>query len=189
MQTKLSLIVLLLVAFLLGACGSGPTPTPPPIQPPTAILPTNTPLPPPTATLVSVTATQPEKEPVNVSALCTLMGRPKETRSKAGEHVFLIWGWSATTPEYVQLFIDKAVTVITFNGQEVTNAQMGQIDKVPNKAMYAVKWKADVGILAPGTYEITYKVTFIEQISDGMDTYGPGGKVESLNDACTLIVE
>ncbi len=178
MKTKsLSLSVLLIAAILLSACG----PSAEEIATMTASAWTPTPIPP--------TATQPEKELVYVSALCTLMGRPKETHIKAGEHVFLVWGWSATTQEYIQLFIDEAVTVITFNGQEVTNATASQIEKTSNGKMYVVKWNADVGILSAGTYEITYKVTFSEQISDGMDTYGPGGKYESLNDACTLIVE
>ena len=184
MKQYLSISVLLIAAFLLTACGAQPTL--PPAQPPTTIPPTAIPA---TATLVPATVTQPAKEPVYVSPYCTLVGKPKETRLSAGEHVFLAWNWGATTQEYVQLFIDKAVTVITFDGQEVTNAQMSPIDKVPNEATYAVKWKADVGVLAPSTYEITYKVTFSEQISDGTDTYGPGGKVESLNDACMLIVE
>jgi len=49
MKTKLSLSLLLIAAFLLGACGPQATPVPPSAPPPTAIPPTNTPVP-PTAT-------------------------------------------------------------------------------------------------------------------------------------------
>jgi hypothetical protein len=46
-----------------------------------------------------------------------------------------------------------------------------------------------VGILDAGEHVITYDVSWKKIIDDGMNTYGPGGKFETLHDECLIIVE
>ena len=43
---------------------------------------------------------------------------------------------------------------MTLDGQEVTNAQMGEIHK--DGKYYAITWKANIGVLSNGTHELTY---------------------------------
>ena len=171
-------ILVILISILLSSCGSAVVATEPPSVPSdTATLP---PIPTATATL---------GEHVNVSALCTLFGRPAESHIASGSPVYVNWNWTATTSDLVQLFIEKTTLVVTFNGQPLNNPSMSSIDKDPNSVYYIVKWRQDVGVLEPGTYAITYDASWDEQISDGVDTYGPNGKYPSLHDACTLIVD
>ena len=178
---KYMLAQLVLVnALVLSACGTGDSPTPAP------------------ATLASNTAdSKPSSqaapgvsvEPVVVSALCTLMGRPQETSVSANQPVIVRWGWNATTAELVQEHVDNSETVVTLDGSPLEGTLEGGIKKDEGKGYYIATWRAEVGKLDVGTHVLTYFVTWTKQISDGTDTYGPGTKNVSFADECKLIVE
>ncbi|MEW5938111.1 MAG: hypothetical protein AB1750_00500 [Chloroflexota bacterium] len=193
---KKSLIILAVIALFAAACSAEATPTQPPAaQPKDTMAPqrqtavaayqSGTPLPDYTP--------KPTKQPITgpvarVSATCTLNNKPVETRVAQGTTIILFWTWIAQTQEQVQAFIDNAVITVTFDGQPVTDPRQERIQPTDD-GKFSIAWGANVGVPAPGSHAITYSVTFKTQITNGVDTFGPGGKTETLNDACTLIIE
>ena len=136
---------------------------------------------------------RPTKQPITgpvarVSATCTLNGKPAETRAAQGSTVILFWGWIAQTQEQVQAYIDNAVITVTFDGQPVADPRQERITPTDD-GKFSIYWGANVGVPAPGPHAITYSVSFKAQVTNGVDTFGPGGTYETQTDACTLIVE
>jgi hypothetical protein len=103
--------------------------------------------------------------------------------------VIVYWGWLATTSEYVQDFLDTATIEVTLDGEEVRPESQSDIHYDSEDEGFVVSWSAEVGTLTPGTHRLDYHVTWSRKISDGWDTYGPGGDYEEEQDYCEIIVE
>ena len=193
---KKSLIILAVVALFLAACGEAATPTPAP-----QVKPKDT-MPPQRQTMVAAVQSgtplpeytpRPTKPPITgpvsrVSATCTLNGKPAETRVAQGTTIILFWGWVAQTQEQVQAYIDNAVITVTFDGAPVTDSRQERIAPTED-GKFSILWGANVGIPAAGSHTITYSVSWNAQVTNGVDTFGPGGKYETQSDSCTVIVE
>jgi hypothetical protein len=195
---KKSLIILAVMAVFLAACGADATEAPAqaPADKPTHEVPAQrqtvvagvqmgTPLP----EFTPKPTRQPITGPVaRVNATCTLNGKPAETRVAQGTTIILFWGWIAQTQEQVQAYIDNAVIAVTFDGQPVTAPQQERITPTED-GKFSVVWGANVGVPAPGSHAIAYSVSWNAQVTNGVDTFGPGGKFETQTDACTLVIE
>jgi hypothetical protein len=136
---------------------------------------------------------RPTKQPIagpvaRVTAYCTLAGKPTETKVAQGTTIVLIWGWVAATQEQVQAHIDQSQIVVTLDGQPVTDPRQERIQPTDD-GKFTVVWGSNVGILAPGTHTITYAVSWKVQITNGVDTFGPGGKYETQSDTCQLTIQ
>jgi hypothetical protein len=192
---KKSILFLVVVATFLAACGGGakatevpvkPTKEVPPIkQTQRAALESGTPNPHYTA--------KPTKQPITgpiarVNAYCTLIGKPAETKVAQGTTIVLIWGWLAATQEQVQSHIDQSQIVVTLDGQPVTDPRQERI-QATDDGKFTVVWGSNVGILPVGTHTITYSVSWKVQITNGVDTFGPGGKFETQADTCQLTIQ
>ena len=150
---------------------------------------TETAVPRPTATKAAnsnptVEATQPEV--VEILAYCTLIGNDPVTTVPAGAPIIISWGWLALTEAQVQDHIDNVVYDITLDGIQL-DGFMGDI-WMDTSGEYVVNWAAAVGVLPPGTHDLSFDVSWKKMIYDGMDTYGPGGTYESEHDDCQIVV-
>jgi hypothetical protein len=178
--------LLMTAILILSGCTTKPTPeiagstsTPVPTSNPTM-----------TATLtVSPTVPQPTPEPVTVLAYCTLLGREANIHIPSGSPVFIEWGWKASTEAQVQDYIDNAEAVITLDGIKLDGAMDDAISREDSTGQFFVNWTSDVGVLSPGTHEMTYDVSWKRMIFDGTDNYGPGGTYETIRDECRIMVE
>lgn len=155
-----------------------PTPTWLPAPPPT---PTRPPGPP-------TIGPAPTMEPAVVLPYCSALDQsPLYVREN--QPVLIYWGWLATTPDYVQDFLDTAKIEILLDGEEVRPDTQSEIEYDSDDEGYVVHWSADVGTLTPGSHRVDYHVSWSRQISDGWYTYGPGGDYEEEREYCELIVE
>jgi hypothetical protein len=123
-----------------------------------------------------------------VNATCTLSGKPAETRAAQGSNVILFWGFIAQTQEQVQAYIDNAVFTLAFDGQPVTDFRQERLDALDD-GRFSVMWVANVGVPAAGSHSVSYAVSWKAQVTNGVDTFGPGGKFETQTDACTVVIE
>jgi len=86
-------------------------------------------------------------------------------------------------------FIQNNITTITLDGKTIEGVQVSGILKNEKSGNPEVVWFAELGVLDIGHYVVTYDVNWSNMIEDGMNTYGPGGKYETLHDECQIIVE
>ena len=195
---KKSLIFLAVVALFLAACGAEAPPTqapaggggakdtpPPQRQTAVAAAQLGTPLPDYTP--------RPTKQPITgpvarVNATCTLNGKPAETRVAQGTTIILWWGWIAQTQEQVQAHIDNAIIAVTFDGAPVTDPGPNRITPTED-GKFSIVWGVNVGVPAAGSHTVTYSVSWKAQVTDGVNTFGPGGATETQSDTCTVIIE
>lgn len=180
---------LVLIAVFMSGCAPAPTRIPP-TNPPSPIPLTVTPE--PTATLTpssTTTQTATALNPVHITAFCTIIGKDSKSFVPPGTPIILTWGWEAKTEEQVDDFIQNNITTITLDGKTIEGVQVSGILKNEKSGNPEVVWFAELGVLDIGHYVVTYDVNWSNMIEDGMNTYGPGGKYETLHDECQIIVE
>lgn len=159
----------------------GLEPTMPPKAPPTAAPPTYTAVPSPT---VAPTGTL---EPFVIEPYCAMFDDSPVFVS-AGQPVTLEWRWTATQANLVQEHIETAAYRILLDGRPVTAQRMSAIEYVVESGWYKVSWYADVGVLPAGEHLAERYLSWSRQISDGWNTYGPGGQIETEYHTCQIIV-
>jgi formylglycine-generating enzyme required for sulfatase activity len=151
---------------------------------PVAVKPTTTPLPSPTPT----EPVWPDVTPVVISPYCSV-DSDSPVSIQADQPVTLKWSWSAKTAEMVQEHIDVAKYTIRFEDQPVNPHRRSKIEHISDGDFYRVTWYADLGMLLPGEYYAARGLEWSEQISDGWNTYGPGGEFEIVFDNCYITVD
>ena len=151
---------------------------------PVAVQPTATPTLSPTPTQ----AVWPEVTPAVIKPYCSVEDQ-SPVMIQANQPVTLAWSWGATTAELVQDHIDAANYTIRFEDQPVNANRRSPIEHVGDGDYYRVTWYADLGMLLPGEYFSGRGLEWSQQISDGWNTYGPGGEFETVGDYCDVIVE
>jgi hypothetical protein len=128
-------------------------------------------------------------DPVRIPVLCTLMGREPEIVAPADQAVILVWGWSAETEEQVFDYIEAGETIVMLDDRVVQGSLVGEVAFIESWGSFGAVWEAEIGVLAPGSYRLTYNVSWDREIFDGQSSYGPGTENETSEDACVLIVE
>jgi hypothetical protein len=124
---------------------------------------------------------------VYVSPFCTLLGEGDTQTENYGNSFILNWGWKALTREQVLDYLENAITKVTVNGEEITDAQQGEVYQEDEE--YHVFWYKNLGVLDRGKYTMTFFEKYRNKIFDGWDYFGPGTDNESVEDTCYLIVE
>ena len=142
---------------------------------------TRTPPPPPTSTPT------PSIEPALVFAYCSALD---QSPVYVGENqpVTLYWGWVAQSESHVQEYLDTARIRVFLDDEQLTPDTRSEIEYDSESEGYGVDWKANVGVLTPGSHRVDYDVSWSRQISDGWYTYGPGGEYEEHHSYCEIIV-
>jgi hypothetical protein len=131
-------------------------------------------------------ATSTPTRPIN--AKCTLLGQPADTVVPQGTSVVIFWEWVTATLDQAQAGVDNGQVVVTLDGQALTTIHTRQPTQDSN-GKYNVTWWSNVGALSAGTHTVTYSASWKAQVSDGTDTYGPGGTYETQSDTCTITVQ
>lgn len=124
---------------------------------------------------------------VYVAPFCALLGEGDTQTENYGNIFILSWGWIAQTREQVLDYLENAVTKVTFNGVEITDAERGDI--YAEDEAYHVFWNKSLGVLDRGKYTMTFFEEYRNKIFDGWEYFGPGTDNESVEDTCHLIVE
>jgi hypothetical protein len=124
---------------------------------------------------------------VYIAPFCTLLGEGDTQTENYGNIFILSWGWIAQTREQVLDYLENAVTKVTLNGEEITDAERGDI--YAEDEAYHVFWNKYLGILEHGKYTLTFFERYRSKIFDGWEYFGPGTDNESVEDTCHLVVE
>ncbi len=127
-------------------------------------------------------------QPVYVKAFCTLIGEDKQRYVAPNTPVVILWGWGAKTEAQIKDFFNNHLTTVTLDGNDISTGAPYSFSG-NNPDFREVVWFAEVGPLSPGLHTILYDVSWKAMISDGTDTYGPGGKFETEHDECEIIVQ
>lgn len=124
---------------------------------------------------------------VYVAPFCTLLGEDDTHTEAYGDAFELSWGWKALTRRQVLDYLESAVTKVTFDGGQITDAKRTEVYGADGE--YHVFWEKDLGVLARGKYVMTFFEKYTFKIFDGWEYFGPGTDAESVEDTCYLIVE
>jgi hypothetical protein len=164
-----------------------PPPTDAPLQPTPTDAPTVTPV--PGETLVPTLVPTPTRviPAVEINPYCEFYGE-SPVRIASGTPVILRWVWTATEERLLQDHIEAGHYRILLDGQEVAAQEM-TAPYINADGWPAVAWLADVGVLSNGEHLAERYLSWSRQITDGWDTFGPGGEIETEHDTCRIIVE
>jgi hypothetical protein len=86
--------------------------------------------------------------------------------------ITVYWAWFARTEAQIQDHFDNAIYEVTMNGAPFNNVRVSEVTR--RNGNFWVFYTADVGNLRPGHYEIAYRLTWANPISDGFEQFGPG---------------
>jgi len=127
-------------------------------------------------------------EPAIVEPYCT-MYEQSPVYVGLNQPVILKWRWSASTEEQVRQHIEAGIYEIFLDGKRIKADGMSEIQYLQDKNYFEVYWYANLGVLSPGNHRAERYLYWLRQITDGWDTYGPGGKIESEYHYCEIIVQ
>jgi SH3-like domain-containing protein len=129
---------------------------------------------------------------VDVLAYCdnNAFGSPPPRNLAAGSTIDVFWGWFARTRAQVEDHIEHAVYDVRVNGVPLEDweAYRGTI-RQESDGNYHVYWYVPSEALDSGPVEITYEVTWENEITDGYASFGPGTANESETGTCNFTVQ
>jgi serine/threonine protein kinase len=165
-----------------------PPPTDVPLQPtPTGAPPTATTMPAETAVPTLVPTPTSVIPAVEIAPYCEFYGE-SPVRIASGTPVILRWAWTASEERLLQDHIEAGHYRILLDGREIEAQEMTGT-YITDDGWPAVAWLADVGVLSDGEHLAERYLSWSRQITDGWDTFGPGGEFETEHDTCRIIVE
>jgi hypothetical protein len=126
-------------------------------------------------------------DPVEIRPYCDKYGNSPVSIER-DRPVTLVWTWNATQANLVQEHIETATYEILLDGRFISAQRRGEIEYFSKSNVYSVSWYADVGLLEVGEHLAERNLSWSRQISDGWDTYGPGGDIETESHFCVIIV-
>ena len=152
------------------------------------------------ATLAEGEETTPEDEVTpsrelsdqNILAYCvqdrTTLATPTTT-----ETVSIYWRWwvASSRPELMQDHLDNVVYEVYLDGKllaDWANYDTEMIQDSSNSNRWTVFWYVPVGKLEAGEHTVEYRVSWREQISDGLSLYGPNTAVTEETGNCPFTV-
>ena len=141
----------------------------------------------PTLEPASSATPTPVLEMVYIEPYCAMFDQ-SPVSIKEHQPATLQWRWDALTTALVEEHIQTATYEIYLDGVRIQPEQMSEIQYLSDKQYYRVYWSAFIGALSPGKHRAERYLSWSRQISDGWETYGPGGKIESEYHYCDIIV-
>lgn len=131
------------------------------------------------------------QEGVDVLAYCNdpIFRMPAPTNLMAGSTIDIWWSWYARTEAQLQDHLDNMIYEVAIDGvvlRDYTNYQ-SRI-RQERDGNYYVYWYVPAGPLAAGTYEISYRISWRQRISDGYADFGPGTARPQETGSCTFTV-
>ncbi|MFW5691354.1 MAG: SH3 domain-containing protein [Chloroflexota bacterium] len=127
-----------------------------------------------------------------VFAMCdnpALGGDTPPTDLAAGSSIIVWWSWIVADPRYMPEHEENVIYEVTLNGEALPNwrGYGGEIRQTGSS--WAKSWFVPAGVLEePGTYRISYRATWRQQINDGFDLFGPGTRNPVEEGSCTFTV-
>lgn len=127
---------------------------------------------------------------VDILAMCndSAFRSPPPTDLAAGSTVDVFWGWFVTDPQYMDDHLDAVSYEVRINDQLLRNWRNTSSDLLQEGDWFVKYWYVSAGPLEAGSYRITYRATWSEQISDGLSNFGPGTNNLVEEGSCDFVV-
>lgn len=106
----------------------------------------------------------------------------------AGSTIDIFWAWFARTEDQVRQHIDASAIELRVNGQVVEELNLHRTNIFVENGDYVTYWYVPFGPLPAGDYNITYRVSWSRQITDGYNYYGPGTSIPFEEENCSFTV-
>ena len=109
------------------------------------------------------------------------------------ETISIYWRWWVvpTRPELMQDHLDNVEYEVLLDGKLLTewaNFNTEMVQDPTNSNRWTVFWYVPVGKLDAGEHTITYRVSWNTEITDGIDTFGPGTNTPEQTGTCNFTV-
>lgn len=127
---------------------------------------------------------------LNVVAACNVYGgRPQQGELMGGQSISLVWSWYASTEQQVRDYLDAALFRLELDGLTVRPwIFVTRILPDPvNDGNPTVYLYAPVGEIGRGSHRSLVEVTWVRQINDGFDDYGPDTANPSDGGTCDFV--
>jgi hypothetical protein len=128
---------------------------------------------------------------VDVLAYCDnpIFGRPAPTDLLSGATIDVFWSWYVAEPDLMQQHLDHVIYEVRVDGVLLQNWRLyGTTVRKQADGNYYKYWYVPFGPLDSGQHEISYRVTWGAQITDGYDYFGPNTNHPSENGNCTFSI-
>lgn len=129
----------------------------------------------------------PSLPPAVIEPYCSMFDQSPQY-VQIGQPVVLWWRWDASTRAQVEDHIAAASYEIYLDGVRIEADRMSEIEFLSDEQFYRVSWYATVGVLSPGKHFTERFLSWARKITDGWETFGPGGKTETESHNCEIIV-
>jgi hypothetical protein len=128
-------------------------------------------------------------ERIDVFALCDnpSLGPAAPTNLATGSTVDVYFAWFAATRQQVEDHVAAATYEIRLDGTAL-NVGQPQFIRASAGGGYEAYWYLPAGPLTAGRHQITYRVTWSQQIFDGAMSFGPGTGITQETGSCTFNV-
>lgn len=128
---------------------------------------------------------------VDVLAYCNnpIFGRPAPTNLLSGATIDVFWSWYVAESELMEQHLDHVIYEVRVDGELLQNWRLyGTTVRKQSDGNYYKYWYVPFGPLASGQHEISYRVTWDAQITDGYDYFGPGTNRPGESGSCTFSI-
>jgi hypothetical protein len=115
-------------------------------------------------------------------------GRPAPSNLAAGSTIDVFWSWFAQTEAQIQDHLANVSYEVALDGVTLNYRDYRGPIRQQNDGNYWVYWYVPAGPLSAGPHEITYRVLWREQITDGYDVFGPGTNNPEQRGTCSFTV-
>jgi len=103
------------------------------------------------------------------------------------DNIRVFWYWIADTPELLQQNLSVTNYDVKINGAPVHTVVPSAVQE-RNGAFYQF-YEVPVGQVRPGYYEVSFRQTWNEAITDGFEEFGPGTPTTLIDTRCNFEVE
>ena len=134
--------------------------------------------------------TAPPLRDVNVFAFCndSSFGIRAPSNLTPGSTIKIYWAWFASTEAYLRDHMSNATHELRVNGEAIANVNQYRGNPSRSGTQHVVYWYVPYGPLGTGDFTITYRVTWRNAISDGVESFGPGTATEFEEESCNFSV-
>ncbi len=103
------------------------------------------------------------------------------------DDIRVFWYWVADTEERLQENLAASTFEVKLNSAPLTPVFQSQVTE--RNGLYYVFYTSSLGNLRPGYYEVAYRQTFSQRISDGFNAFGPGTGLQEIKTNCNFKIE
>lgn len=130
------------------------------------------------------------QEGADIFAMCDnpAFGISPPRNLAAGSTAEVYWAWLVKERQFMDQHLQNVTYEVRINGRLLSGWRQYGEPIIDLGNAFAKYWYVPVGELEEGDYQVTYRATWSQQISDGWTLYGPGTRNPAEEGSCTFTV-